>query len=301
VAGNRFLIVTADDFGIGPETSRGILDLAAAGRVTNTVLLVNSPFSIAAVHAWRKAGRMLELGWHPCLTLDRPILPINQVPSLVAADGRFHRLGVLACRLVLRQIRQDELTAELAAQYRRFVDLVGHAPSVINTHHHVQVFPMIGAALRKVLREAGGVPYLRRIQESWRTLAHVPGARPKRLFLTALGMVEGRRQARTGLPGNEWLAGITDPSHVHNPQFYAQWLTSIPGRVVELTCHPGYKDESLVDRDCAADDGQQERRVRELELLRQPAFHDVCRQAGFQLVSPTELAALLTQSARRAA
>ena len=34
----------ADDFGIGPGTSQGILDLAAAGRlVTATVLLVNSP------------------------------------------------------------------------------------------------------------------------------------------------------------------------------------------------------------------------------------------------------------------
>jgi hypothetical protein len=298
VEGNRYLIVTADDFGIGPETSRGILDLAAAGRVTNTVLLVNSPYSAAAVQAWRRAGSPLELGWHPCLTLDSPLLPIDQVPSLVTPDGRFHRLGVLACRLVLRRIRFGELVRELAAQYRRFVELVGHAPTVINTHHHVQVFPMIGAALRRVLREADDMPYLRRIQESWRTLTQVPGARTKRLFLTALGLVESRRQAQRGLRGNDWLAGITDPMHVHHPQFYARWLTSVPGRVVELTCHPGYKDETLLGRDCTAADGQQERRVRELELIRLPAFLDACRQEGFQLVSPTEL---LHRSARRAA
>jgi chitin disaccharide deacetylase len=298
VEGNRYLIVTADDFGIGPETSRGILDLAAGGRVTNTVLLVNSPHSVAAVQAWRRSGARLELGWHPCLTLDQPLLSRDQIPSLVAADGRFHRLGVLACRLVLRQIRHEELVLELAAQYRRFIELVGHPPAVINTHHHVQVFPMIGAALRQVLRDAGGLPYLRRIQESWRTLSRVSGARTKRLFLTALGLFEGRRQARVGLPGNEWLAGITDPAYVHDPQFYARWLASVPGRVVELTCHPGYRDETLIGRDCTTEDGQQERRVRELELLRLPAFLDACRQAEFQLVSPT---ALVAQRARHAA
>jgi predicted glycoside hydrolase/deacetylase ChbG (UPF0249 family) len=298
VEGNRYLIVTADDFGIGPETSRGILDLAEAGRVTNTVLLVNSPYSVGAVQAWRQAGSPLELGWHPCLTLDSPLLPIDQIPSLVAPDGRFHRLGALACRLVLRQIRLEEIVWELTAQYRRFVDLVGHPPAVINTHHHVQVFPMIGAALRRVLREAGDAPYLRRIQESWRTLRRVSGARTKRLFLTALGRIEGRRQAQVGLPGNEWLAGITDPVYVHNPEFYRQWLASVPGRVVELTCHPGYIDETLIGRDCTREDGQQERRVRELELLRQPAFLESCRQAGFRLVSPTEL---LGQQAGKAA
>ena len=34
----RYLVVTADDFGIGPATSRGILDLAGEGLVTATVL-----------------------------------------------------------------------------------------------------------------------------------------------------------------------------------------------------------------------------------------------------------------------
>jgi predicted glycoside hydrolase/deacetylase ChbG (UPF0249 family) len=295
---NRYLIVTADDFGIGPETSRGILDLAATGHVTSTVLLVNSPYSSLAVQAWRQAGCPPELGWHPCLTLDRPLLPARQVPSLVAADGRFHTLGALACRLVLRRIRFAELVAELTAQYRRFIELVGHAPAVLNTHHHVQVFPLIGAALRHVLSEAGGEPYVRRIQESWRTLARVPGARAKRTFLTALGTLQVRSLARQGLRSNEWLAGITDPSCVHDPQFFARWLASVPGRVVELTCHPGYKDETLIGRDCDRDDAQQERRVRELQLLRLPAFLDACYQAGFQLVSPS---ALLDQRARRAA
>ena len=52
----RFLIVMADDYGVGPETSRGILELAARGVVTGTVLMVNSPYALDAVRAWRQSG-----------------------------------------------------------------------------------------------------------------------------------------------------------------------------------------------------------------------------------------------------
>ena len=54
--GPRRLVVTADDFGIGPDTSRGILDLAARGAVTSTVLLVTSPFAADGVRQWRQAA-----------------------------------------------------------------------------------------------------------------------------------------------------------------------------------------------------------------------------------------------------
>ena len=77
----RSLVVVADDYGIGPATSDGILRLCRAGVVTGTVMLVNSPFAAEAVRSWNKAGVGADLGWHPCLTLDSPILPGSQVPS----------------------------------------------------------------------------------------------------------------------------------------------------------------------------------------------------------------------------
>src|SRR5271165_5907151 len=97
----RHLLVIADDFGIGPETSRGILDLAVRGLVTGTALLVNSPHAARAVSAWRQAGEPVELGWHPCLTLDRPISPVGKVPGLVGPNGEFWPLRAFVRRLVL--------------------------------------------------------------------------------------------------------------------------------------------------------------------------------------------------------
>jgi predicted glycoside hydrolase/deacetylase ChbG (UPF0249 family) len=296
LAGARYLIVTADDFGIGPATTKGILDLSEAGLVTGSVLLVNSPYAVEAVQAWQEQGRRLELGWHPCLTLDLPVAPAATVRSLINANGRFWSLGAFIRKLLLGRIQTDEVETELRAQYASCTKLLGHAPTVVNFHHHLQVFPAIGAILRRVLADQNPLPYVRRIRESWSTTLRIPGARLKRLFLSSLGRQEFKRQADDGFPGNDWLAGITDPSCVEDPDFLARWLRRVPGEIVELTCHPGYGDQTLIGRDSTGHDGLIGRRVSELRLLQHPSFKNEFRRAGFQLVAPSEV----IRSAKRA-
>lgn len=285
----RSLLITADDFGIGLETSRGILDLARRGVVTSTVLLVNSPHAAESVRMWCRAGRPLELGWHPCLTLDAPLRPPHEVPSLVEADGRFPRLGVLLKRLLLGQVNRAEIVAEWRAQLARFVQLVGAPPANVNAHHHVHIFPPIGDALAEVLHDTMPRPYLRRVVESHRTLWCVRGARMKRLFLTHCGTRAARRHAAAGFPGNERLAGITDPPHVRDPLFFRRWLQMVPGRYVELSCHPGYYDISLDGRDGSPHDGHLHRRQHEFDRLNDPDMLHVIAEAGFERVTAAEM------------
>jgi predicted glycoside hydrolase/deacetylase ChbG (UPF0249 family) len=287
----RYLVVTADDFGIGPATSHGILDLAARRRITATVLLVNSPHAEAGVRAWRQAGGLLELGWHPSLTLDRPVLPAAKVPTLVDENGQFFGLGRFIQRLCLGTIARDEIAAELRAQWRRFHDLVGHSPTVVNTHHHIQVFPPVGQLLQDLLACQEELPYLRRVREPWRLLLRVPGARFKRAVLSWWGRSDARRQEQRGFPGNQWLAGVTDPPCLKDPEFLARWLRHLPGQVVELTCHPGYADPTLLGRDATATNGQMERRPDEWNLLFHVHFEEACALAGFQRIAPSQLRA----------
>ena len=188
----RLLIVVADDYGIGPATSQAILDLAGRGIVTSAVLLVNSPFAEDAVQAWQRLRRPMQLGWHPCLTLDRPVLPAERVPSLVRGDGSFWPLRAFLSRWALGQLGAAEMAAELQAQYDRFVYLAGQPPALISSHHHIQLFSPVGKVLTQMLSEQRPRPYFRRPCEPWRTLAGIPGARAKRTFLATFG----RRQAR---------------------------------------------------------------------------------------------------------
>jgi predicted glycoside hydrolase/deacetylase ChbG (UPF0249 family) len=268
----RRLIVTADDFGIGPGTTEGILELAARGRVTWAVLLVNSPYAVEAVRAWRRAGEVPALGWHPTLTLDAPVLPAAAVPSLVGGGGRFLRLAEFLSRLHRGLIRATEVRAELHAQYARFLELVGRPPPVVNAHHHLHVFAPVGTLLRGVLASQSPRPYLRRVFEPWRALLRVPGARLKRLCLAAVGRTSARMQSRAGFPGNDCLAAPTA----------IPYLRRCPGNTVELVCHPGHPDPTLTDRDTLYSDV----RVSEFRRLAADSFPFACREAGLTLVPP---------------
>ena len=270
----RRLLITADDFGIGVETSRGILDLAARGVVTSTVLLVNSPHAAECVALWRRSGAKLELGWHPCLTLDAPILPPERVPHLVDGRGQFRPLGAFLKALLRGRIPEVEVGAELGAQYRRYLDLVGAPPANVNGHHHCHIFRGVRESLARVLGHHR--PYIRNVREPWRTLVGVPGARLKRAALSHFGR-------RVASAGNDFLAGITDPPFVHDANFFLRWLARTPGDFVELTCHPGYFDTSLLGRDGTLTDGQLHRRAAEYDRLRDPAFVRAVAAAGFAL------------------
>ena len=288
----RYLIVVADDFGIGPESTRGILEMGAKGLVTGTVLLANSPHAESAIKSWRQAGEPVEIGWHPCLTLDAPILPPEKVPSLVNSQGRFWPLGRFLKGLFFGRIKAAEIEAELLAQYYRFCDLLGHPPTMVNVHQHVNVFHPVGSIVLDVLRSYRPLPYVRRVREPWHMLLGIPGARSKRMFLSTLGKPLARWQENQGFPGNDWLIGITDPPFLKNEDFFPRWLRKVPGEVVELICHPGHPDSTLLGRDYMVNNGLHERRQDELRLMSRPEFLETCRRMGFALISTGELSQL---------
>jgi chitin disaccharide deacetylase len=281
----RLLLVTADDFGISPETSRGILDAARLGTVTSSVALVNSPFAASAIQEWEAAGRPFELGWHPCLTLDAPLLPASHVPSLVGSDGKFHQLGRFLRRIVLGRINAAEVRAEFQAQLNQFIELVGSPPRNVNAHHHIHVFSVVADALWSVLDDLVPKPFIRRVVENPSTLWSVPGARLKRIFLSVRGRSAALRQESRGFPGNQSLIGVTNPRYVSDPEFFNRWLASSCGDLVELACHPGYSDPLLANRD----EDPFQRRPHELAWLLSPNFLAAVHEAGFRLVTAGEM------------
>lgn len=285
----RLLVVVADDIGIGPDTTTGILQLASRGIVAGSALLVNSPYAGDAVRRWRLQGSCLEMGWHPNLTLDTPVSPAKNVRSLVQFDGTFWPLGPFLRRWFLGLLDPTEIEQEWRAQLDRFRELVGFVPTFVNCHQHIGLFAPIGDILLRLLSELPTRPYLRRVQEPWAVVRRLAGARVKRVFLNCLGRRLSRKQKAQGFPGNDWLAGITNPACVLDPQFFARWLEAMPGDVVELMCHPGQFDPTLVGRDCSVEDGLQQQRINELRWLSDPAFLDSVNAANFRLAAPSEV------------
>lgn len=282
----RFLVVVADDYGIGPGTSQAILELGQLGRVTGTTLLVNTPHSKPAIEAWKLAGKPMDLGWHPNLTLDCPLTPVRNCPSLVNRDGKFWELPAFLKRVHLGQIKESEVEGELREQLNLYREMVGDWPQLINSHQHCSLFEPVNRALVRIIADFPIKPWVRRVREPWSSWWNLSGGRIKRLWLGSLGRRQGRQLDAMEIPGPLWMLGLTDPECLEDEDFFVRWIQTAQGDRVELMCHPGHEDPTLVGRDSPANDPRLYRRLAENRLLRSESVVEAIEAAGFVLTRP---------------
>ena len=138
------LIVNADDLGRTPGINAGIFEAHARGLVTSATLMVGFTPAKEATDAWARSPE-IGIGLHVALTGGRPILPSEEVPSLVDGEGRFP-----AKPDGLEGARPEEVMAEVGAQFERFRALAGRLPTHLDSHHHSHRLPMVCDALVKI-------------------------------------------------------------------------------------------------------------------------------------------------------
>jgi predicted glycoside hydrolase/deacetylase ChbG (UPF0249 family) len=211
----RILVVNADDFGLTPGVSRGILKAHRDGVVTSTTAVMNlEPQD--DLDAQAAAESRLGIGLHVNLTWGAPVSPPGTVPSLVDGEGRFRRDRELAARLA----SPDEVRRELEAQLGRFARRFGRPPTHLDSHHHVHRQPEVMDAVMD-LAVAARVP-LRSQDEGFRQGLRRHGVRTPDHFLGDAG---------------------TEPYWTVERLLDA--LAGLPVGVCELMCHPGHYDEAL--------------------------------------------------------
>ena len=146
--------------------------------------------------------------------------------------------------------------------------------------------------------QKGPKPYLRRVQEQKGLILGIPGARIKRGFLSHFGKKAAKAAEAKGLPGAEWLIGVTDPPCTADEKFWTRWLRKVRGDFVELGCHPGYSDKTLLIRDVPGKKYDLIRREHEMRLLLRDDFTQAMEETGFEMVPPADYQSLrLAQAA----
>ncbi|MBZ0299576.1 MAG: carbohydrate deacetylase [Anaerolineae bacterium] len=265
----RKLIVNADDLGLSPGVNQGILEAHLRGILTSTTAMVNMPDAGAGIELLQREAPQVGIGLHLNLTTGRPVLPPDQVPSLVQEGVFPYHAGNPLARA--DRLDPDEVSAELRAQFERFLQLAGRKPDHLDSHHHAAYH--IPAAFLTLLELAGEYHLPVRAAADWRTDETLTGPR-----------YEALRQILAQAVTPRW----TD--HFET-RFYAEGVTldnllalldGLPEGVTELMCHPGYNDGFR----------QNYAAQREVELvwLTDPAVRSRIIEQEIQLISFVDLA-----------
>ncbi len=246
------LVVTADDLGLSPAVTRGIIEAHRRGVVRSASLLVTYPGAEEAA-ALARAEHGLEVGLHLDLVGGSPAADPATVPSLIGPDGRFHRLGELTRLLALGRVRAGELAREIRAQAAR-ARAWGVEARAWDSHRHAHLLPPVARVVGAVAREEG-VRWLRRAAPPTLPRAAKPAALAVATALAAPFL--------RGIPGNDWYVDLSS----WRPPLDAGAVALFAARpgVGEIGAHPGSLDDAL-----AARDPLRARRVDELRILTDP-------------------------------
>ena len=207
----RRLIVNADDFGLAPGVSAGILAAHRHGIVSSTSLLATVAIDAESVRALLDSG--LGVGLHVNLTLGRPL---SGGRSLVDGDGRFVR----DARHAAARANAVDVEREVAAQIEKFESIAKRPPTHLDTHHHVGLLVPVAEVVIDAARRLG-VPVRSQNSEA-RTRARSAGLRTPDHFFGESG------------PGAYWSLSRT-----------LTHLRELPSGVSEFMTHPGWLDDTL--------------------------------------------------------
>jgi hypothetical protein len=273
----RSVVLCADDFGLADGVSRGIVELAAMGRLSATGAMTNTP-------GWRRAAPELKplrarigIGLHLNLTTGSPLGPM----PILAPSGGFPPLRELLPKALRRGLDGDEIAGEIGRQHDAFEEAHGEPPAFIDGHQHVHVLPVIREALFRVLEERGyaGRVWLRDPSDRVAAILRRPIGRNKALIVKALALGFSRSAGDAGFRTNGGFSGFAPfDLSVSAGQVFEEAFSTL-GESPLVMCHPGHVDDELRGLDPAV-----ESRATELAYLRSDAFGDLLARRGIRLV-----------------
>jgi hopanoid biosynthesis associated protein HpnK len=241
------LIINADDFGLTSGVNRAIVELHHAGVLTSTTLMARAGATHEAIRL-AHATPTLGVGCHVVLVDGRPVLPPQDVPSLVEKQtGRFPvSLTAFGARLFTGRIRPAEIEAEAAAQIALLQD-AGLRLTHVDTHKHTHMFPPVLEPVLRAARKAGIRAVRNPFEPEW-AVRVTPRASLVRtaevIALRQLGPFFRRILARANFISTDGTIAVAGTG-TFNADTVRALLGEMPEGTWELVTHPGYNDADL--------------------------------------------------------
>jgi hopanoid biosynthesis associated protein HpnK len=233
----KFLIVTADDFGLHEAVNEAVEQASRAGVLTAASLMVAAP---AAADAIRRARKLpdLRVGLHLVLAEGRAMLAPDLIPGLADPVGRMNdRMFVNGVRFFVFPALRRQLEAEIHAQFSAFAR-TGLTLDHVNVHKHFHLHPTLLTMLLRIGRDFG-VPAVRVPHEpvwfaarsgNWRAAA---GA----VLLGPWIALMKRRLRRARMLHNDRLFGVAASGAMDEAKLLTI-LARLPPGITEIYLHP---------------------------------------------------------------
>jgi predicted glycoside hydrolase/deacetylase ChbG (UPF0249 family) len=271
------VVLCADDFGLSDGVSRGILELAEAGRLSATGAMTNMPGWRRLAHELKPFEGRIGIGLHLNLTTGSPLGRMGRLTS-----GAFLPLKDLLPKALTGSLPVDAIRDEISRQLDAFEELHGAPPAFVDGHQHVHILPVIRRALLKVLTGRGyaGRLWLRDPSDKTVSILNRRIGRGKAVIVGALAGGFRRSADAAGFDTNMGFSGFA-PFDLSVPanRIFEDALKGLGPRPVVM-CHPGYVDDELRRLDPAV-----ESRLTELAYLRSDAFRDLLDERGIKLAA----------------
>jgi hopanoid biosynthesis associated protein HpnK len=283
----KFLIVTADDFGLHAAVNSAVAQAAREGVLTSASLMVAAPAAADAVRVARGLPD-LSVGLHLVLADGWSVLPQRSIPALVDSQGRFGNNMVRdGVRFFALPAVRRQLEAEIRAQFQAFA-ATGLPLDHVNAHKHFHLHPTL---LEMLLRIGGefGVPAVRLPREpAWvarRAGGAIAGPAVTGLLSPWLAIMRRRLRAAR-VTHNDYVFGLSD-SGAMNEARLLEILGKLPDGATEIYLHPAVESGAAI---AASMSGY--RHAEELAALLSPRVRTAisasgARTGGFRLLAAT--------------
>jgi chitin disaccharide deacetylase len=241
---SRFLIVTADDFGLHPCVNEAVERAHRAGVLTSASLMVAAPSADDAVRRARELPQ-LRVGLHLVLVDGRSLLPPERIPALVDGHGRFRsRMVIDGVRFFALPHVRRQVEAEIRAQFEAFA-ATGLQLDHVNAHKHFHLHPTLLSMLLRIGRDYGlGAATGRRA--GVRIPREPASTANPRAWLLAPWLALMRWRLRSaGIACNDQIYGVADSGRMTQQRLLAI-LSRLPTGVTEIYLHPATQSGALI-------------------------------------------------------
>lgn len=235
---SKFLIVTADDFGIHEAVNVAVTEAHTNGILTAASLMVGAPAADDAVRRARELPN-LRVGIHLVLADGQAVLPRREIPDLVDADGRFgNGMWLDGVRYFALPALRRQLEAEIRAQYAAFAR-TGLTLDHVNAHKHFHLHPTLLEMMVRIGREFGASAFRVPDEPLWfaRHSGMPVGATASAAFLMPWVALMKARLRSAGMTHNDRVFGIASTGQFDEAALL-HILERLPAGVTEIYLHP---------------------------------------------------------------